>query len=202
MKFPRPWRIHLILLALFAGQALVATALHRDRDALLEAWHTGDTSERLGALHVLTNRGEPRGIDQEFVLEMLGDPDLRVREAAMGLDLAKFSLPAAQENYLSAADFGAAVRRGGTAGWGQAPVNLPPTEELAHWWRAHFLHRRKVGGYIVGSTVRPRHQEIAWFLDAMEEKPPPRQALFAHIIAIHAEKVRRMEKSAPEPTAQ
>jgi hypothetical protein len=197
MSLLSPWRAHLVLLLLLAAQSLVALTWHRDRDELVAAWRRGSGQERLAALHVLTNRGEAKGFGQDFVREMLQDPDLLVREAAMGLDLAKFSLPMAQEAYLSAADFGAAARGEGPAGLGRASAGHPPEEALSHWWRAYFLHRRKVGGYIVGSGVRPRRQEVTWFLDALEDKTLPREPIGAHIRSIQLDAVRRQTTDGP-----
>ncbi|MDP6839936.1 MAG: hypothetical protein QF724_13450, partial [Planctomycetota bacterium] len=116
-----------------------------------------------------------------------------IREAAMTLDLCKFDLPMIQEAYLGARDFAAAASgRDGLndAGLGQHPPGQPPTAELAHWWRAYFLHRRKVGGYVVGSGVRPRLREVRWFLEAREERPLPRDEIQEHILAIQAKALR------------
>ena len=165
------WKPHLVCLAVLALEVGAALLAHRSPAELERVWREGSASERLDALHVLANRGrpDPTRFDNAFIEALLREPDDRLKEAAFVIDLCKFRVPEVQNAYLAVI---------GT--------------DYPHWWRAYVIHRRKVGGFRVGGGSGLRRIELAWYLDALRELPPPLEEVDAHLRRI-ADRSRRRQ---------
>ena len=92
--------ILLLLLGLLGAEALAWQVRHRSEKELWQLYRAGEPEEKIHALHVLTNRGRPRGFSQEFVQEMLRSEQATLREFTMTYDLTRLSGRKAQLRYL------------------------------------------------------------------------------------------------------
>ena len=177
----RAWLPHLVccaLLALEIGVFVVAS----DSDAEVErALAEGTVEERLAALHIATNRGEPDAarFGEAFVRSLLAEPDERLEEAAFTLDVCKFEIPELQTRILQ-----------------------KPWEATPLWWRSYVIHRRKVGGYRVGGGSGLTHQELLWYLDALRERSLPVEEIVAHLRRLGDESRRRQDALGIEPESE
>jgi hypothetical protein len=159
---PRSWRPHVVLLGLIVLEIAAWGVLHQSDQALHESWESGTSQERLDAIHVLLNRGESSKADfgQPFAKQLLEDEDERVQELAFLNDVCKYKRPVAQNQ----------ASRGFT------------NDDFRTHWRRYIFHRRKVGGYVVGGSTRLKRDELAWYLDTLDETNPlPRQEIVDYI---------------------
>jgi hypothetical protein len=166
------WGAHLGLLALMGAQCLVAVAVHQDAEELARAAAEGTGRERVAAMHVLANRGEPDPAlyTDQRVKELMGDPDPLVVDFLYTVDICRFSRPRT-----------APV-------WQNRIVNkmerMPRDPgELADLWRRFVIYRRKVGDIRLGSLRRLEQQELEWFCDARAGRPLDVEELRAHLMA-------------------
>ena len=140
------WRPHLLMgaiaLLFLAGWGLC----HQSREELWRDFESGDSGERIWALHVLSNRGEisPDDFSVDFIRRILHDEDTRVREMAFTYDLTKIRPPGVQQSFL------------GTL-----------KDQTSLLVRAYLIQQRKVGGQRVGAGLKLKRQELEWFLEAM-----------------------------------
>lgn len=158
----RGWRPHLLLVGLVLLEAGVWGLVHRSNEELQRSWASGASQERLDAIHVLLNRGESSKSDfgQSFVKALLEDADERVQELAFLNDVCKYKRPVLQN---------------------QATRTFTAEDFRTHW-RRYVFHRRKVGGQIVGGATRLKQEELAWYLDTLDEtRPLPREAIVDYI---------------------
>ena len=165
----RPWHLHAFCALVIAAELVFAWGRHQSDAELRVQAGAGSTQERLDALHILTNRGEPDPsmFSPESVAALLRDPDDRIREFAFTNDVCKFHVPDLQNAYLRA------------------------TTDYPHWWRATLLHRRKVGGPVVGGGVTLSRVELAWYDEALRDLTPPMDAVMAHLRRISDHSRRR-----------
>ncbi|MCH2171390.1 hypothetical protein MK489_11450 [Myxococcota bacterium] len=133
---------------------------HRSEEQLLERWQAGSTQERLDALHVLANRGEPSPelFGPSFVQGLLSHPDRRLLDVAFSTDISKFHFPEIQNEWLM-----------------HSNVDTP------NWWMSYVLHHRKVGGYQVGGDSSLTRRELDWYLEAEKGIMPPIGDVIAHL---------------------
>ena len=168
------WIPHLVCLGLLLAQLGTWRALHRPDAEIEAAWRDGTTTrERLGALHVLLNRGtlDPSRFGLPFVRELLAEEDDLLKEVAFTNEVCKFLDPEYQKTtYLG---------------------EYAPGVDDSHLWRAYVIFRRKVGGGITGAGLRILRQELAWFYDAVHERPLPEAEIQAHLMARGKEIARR-----------
>jgi len=136
---------HVALLALAALQVVFFGVAHRTHSELVAASREGSEHERLAALHVLANRGEPDAarFGPAFVAELLAD-DARpiLRRFAFTNDVCKFAFPALQLEWLLA-------RLGGA-------------EVLPGHLLDFVVQCRKVGGESVGAASSMGALEARW----------------------------------------
>ncbi len=154
------WRAHVVLLGIVVLQLVGWAASHQDEEARREAYATGDTQERVWALHVLANRGE---IDSEdfsvqWMRELLKEEDLLVREMAFTYDLARIRPPGVQQAYF-----------GDHQGL-----------DRSHFVRSYLIQQRKVGGQRVGAGLKLKRQELEWLLESMAGREVPNEYLFEY----------------------
>ena len=96
------FRLHLLLLLVLLVEVALAFARHRSDEELERLWERGDPRERLAALHVLTNRGEPHPsrFGQDFVRRLLAE-EPPIFEAAFANEICKFEPPAIQNEVIT-----------------------------------------------------------------------------------------------------
>jgi len=167
------WKPHLLCLAVLGLELGLALLTHRSSEDLERAWREGSVEERLDALHILANRDhpDPKRFDAAFLEALYHEKDDRLKEAAFTIDLCKFRVPDSQREYLKG--------------------SLP---DASHWWRVFVIHARKVGGYSVGGGTALSRVELAWYLDALRDFPPPMDAVRAHLRGI-ADLARRRQEA-------
>jgi len=178
----RAWTPHIALGLVLALELLAARLQHQTHDELLAARTDGSVQEQLDALHILTNRApgaEPTSRDgSEYGIalarQVYGATDQRLREYAFSTDICKYEYPAWQEMLVE--------------------QRLPANAMNAHWWRSYVLFKRKVGGQIVGGSLRMRMQELRWFCAALRGVAPDRVEIIKHLRALHFE---MQSRSAP-----
>ena len=146
------WLPVALCVALIVLELGVWAGLHRSDEEIERAWRVGPPKERVAALNILANRGEPspRRFDEDFVHSLLREPDLLLREAAFTSQVCKFHEPVLQKTYLVSA-------------------RVDP----AHWWRSYLIHRRKTGGQALAGGAGLSHRELAWYFQALHDRPPP-----------------------------
>lgn len=162
------WRLHLVLLGIAAALLVRAVIAHvPTEDALATAFDpAAPAAERIEAAHVVACRATERSerIGDALARAFLASDDELLREAALTIDLCRHALerrgdgddrpPPLQEAYV------------------YAP--LPPEGMTPHRLRSLILHRRKVGGRMVGGIGRMSSTEADWFLRTLHgaELPP------------------------------
>lgn len=93
----------LLLLALAALLVVEAAAWrlgHRSEDDLRSALELGRPRQQVEALHILAQRGRPRGIDQRLVRDVLASDRVLLREFSMTGSLTRIAGRRAQRDYL------------------------------------------------------------------------------------------------------
>ncbi|TDJ67161.1 MAG: hypothetical protein E2O39_15215 [Planctomycetota bacterium] len=170
----KAWVPHMVCLGLLLGQLGTWLALHRSDAEIESAWRDGATTrERLDALHVLLNRGtlDPSRFGLPFVRELLAEDDDLLKEVAFTNDVCKFLDPEYQKTeYLGGSHLDA---------------------DIQHFWRSYVIFRRKVGGGVTGAGLRLLRQELAWFYDAVHERPLSIDDILLHMEARWQEIARR-----------
>ena len=151
------WRMHGLLLGLLLLQVGFWYVTRVSRSVLLERAQQGTRDERLSALHVLANRGEPQAaLFQGAALQrLLDDPDEVVRRFALTGPACKFEQPTRQLR-------------------GLLEGSAHPT---AAWWIDWVLQMRKAGAEQVGAGVPLRRREFEWYCAARRGQDPPREAV-------------------------
>ena len=168
----RAWGLPAALLVVLGVEVAAWGVLHRSPSELDEAWRSADPLERIGALHVLTNRDgcNPERFGREFVRQVFDEAeDARLREFMMTIDLCKFEPPGVQL-------FRVELR-----------MPRPPTPE---WWRSFIFLKHKVGGGRVGANTRLELRDLEWTLQSLEGRMPPPEMVYEHL--------RRLEQEAAE----
>jgi len=154
------WRPHGTLLLVLVLQAAAFGCLHRSRERLEADAAAGETSERIAALHILTNRGavDPDRFGEDFGLGLLAEEDPRMREYAFTSDVCNVVSPQVHYRYLKG-------RMDAIDG---------------HWWRSFVIHRRKIGVGVGGSSARITLQELEWYFDSLAGRPLPADELLRY----------------------
>jgi hypothetical protein len=157
------WRAHAVCAGILALEGLAALAGHRGTQSLEESARSGPAAQRIDALHVLLERGEPdpSRYGELLAADLLADGDPLAREFAFTTAVCKNTGPGKQYRYL---------RDRQEAG-----------EITPHFWRTFVLLRRKIGVVVGGSSGRLRLRELDWWLDAVAERPLPAQEVLDHI---------------------
>ncbi|MFT5050802.1 MAG: hypothetical protein ACI8QZ_002207 [Chlamydiales bacterium] len=186
----RAWFPHCALGLLLVLELVVARVQHQSTEQLDAARASGSVQEKLDALHILTNRAPGREPVARFgseygaalahevyeVYEVFETRDQRLREYAFSTDICKFEYPAWQEMLVE--------------------QRLPANAVNSHWWRSFVLYKRKVGGQIVGASLRLRMQELRWFCDALQGIAPDKAALREHMRSLDLEIRSRLKPTA------
>jgi hypothetical protein len=157
------WRAHLLCLTVLAAQVGLWTMGHRSTARLRAEATSLPVDKRISALQILLERGEPDpGLyGPELAEELLADPDPRVRELAFTTAVTKSTGTGAQLRDLNE------LRDRG-------PVD-------AAFWRAFVIMRRKIGVVVGGSSGRLKRDELAWWLDALEDRAAPPEEILEYI---------------------
>jgi len=160
----RSWVPHLICLALLAVECGVWGLGHRGEAELQAAARDGSPRERIAALHVLTNRGEPAPgrFDAAFAQALVDDPDELLREYAFTTDVCKHADPRPQYRYLK-------------------QLREQPSDP--RFWRGFVLHRRKIGVVTGGSSARLKLRELDWYFAALRGERLPGDEVLRYIEA-------------------
>ena len=95
------WLLMIGLGALLIIEVLVWQATHRADPEVQGSAASGPGEERVWALHILLNRGEPPKIDQQFIEALLASEHALVREMAMTSDVRRLGGREAQRRYLA-----------------------------------------------------------------------------------------------------
>ena len=178
----RRWIPHLVLAALLAAEWATARLLHRPLEALEAVAASGEPQERLDALHVLANRAPLPVLDE-------GRPEAAPgRSTAFGVALAK-QLYASDDERVKEYAFSTDVCRYEYPRWQEMMVEqrIPTAGPSAHWWRTYVIFKRKVGGQIVGGSMRLRMKELRWFLAALDGQGLEREEALEHMMALQEE---------------
>lgn len=148
------WIPHGVLLAILISEGAAWGLAHRSAAELEPSAAAAD--ERIEALHVLTNRGEPDRdrFAETFVQALLAEEDPLLCEYAFTSDVCNLSATL-QYQYLK--------------------ERLEAVD--AHWWRSFVIYRRKLGAGVGGSSARITPRELGWYLDALAERPLPADEL-------------------------
>lgn len=100
------WRRDLLLLvglgALAVMEVLVWQVAHRGEEELQRAVVSGSGKEKVWALHIQLNRGEPEWLERPFVEDLLASEEALVREFAMTSDVRWLGGRKPQRRYLAA----------------------------------------------------------------------------------------------------
>lgn len=158
---------HIVLAVLAAVMIAVARAGHvTTEEAFATAFdETASTDDRIWGMHLAAGRATEfdRRLGVQLVNVFLASDDEKLREAAHLIDLCRH-----------------AVRPPGAPSTAAPPLQdayaygpLPGERWTAHRLRCLVLHRRKVGGSIVGGIRRMELAEVQWFLDSLAGKPGP-----------------------------
>lgn len=128
------FKLLLVCVAIVGLEFTWARVAHREEAELEAAARSEDVFERMFALHVLANRGEPRVFSPEFTAELLAESDPRLREFAMTRNFGRGAAAALQREEV----------RLGRATW--------PMEFYLRFRKMHLLEKH-VRGYFDG--VKP-----------------------------------------------
>jgi len=109
------WRVDLLLLvclvAVLGIEVLAWQVAHRDDEELQRAVVSGSSREKVWALHIQLNRGEPQRLGHSFVEDLLSSNEALVRELAMTNDVRRLGGRSIQRRYLTeSADSGETLR--------------------------------------------------------------------------------------------
>jgi len=172
----KSWLVHIVLAGIMAAQFGLWLAQHRSDEEINAAWAGGTTDERIEALFIQANRGEPNPalFDESFVEAMLlNETDERLKEFVFTNDIAKFAPPPTLQ--------GDYIFRGLGGG-------LP-----AHRLRSWLILFRRVG------SLRLHRVEVGWFLDAMAGRPLSKEDVSAHMEQRMSEITKRRELKEESP---
>jgi len=154
----KPWRLHIALAVLMLAQVATWAALHKTDDVVARNWAGGTSDERVEALFLQANRGEPNPklFDREFVGSILEhETDDRIREFVFANDLCKFDTEATRGEY---------IYRG-----------FGPGGSRNHHLLCWLIHYRRVG------SLRLELNETGWFLDLLAGRPIDWTAVNEHM---------------------
>ena len=157
------WGAHILCLGVLAAQVGLWAVGHRSTHRLEAAAESGSVEQRMAALQILLERGEPdpERYGASLAAELLADPDPLLRELAFTTAVTKYSGPEPQYRDLNE------LRERGQVD--------------AAFWRAFVVLRRKIGVVVGGSSGRLKRVELEWWLDALEDRAPPPEELLGHI---------------------
>jgi hypothetical protein len=154
---------HLLLALAAGGQVILYRAGHQTDEQLLERLENGDPRERVGALHILTNRGpapqRARKWDRESVVALMNDRDPLMVDFSYTVDVCRMVQPVWQERRVTAR-----LERNETK-------TSAKGETFEQWLRHFLLFRRKVAGRHMGAMLRLKNDELRWLLDGIAERP-------------------------------
>ena len=91
-----------LLVVALLGECIWGVFAHRDVDELQETLESGSSRERVEALFVLTNRGEPQIPDAGSVRQLLASDDTLLTEWMMTTNFARFGIPRPLSAYINA----------------------------------------------------------------------------------------------------
>ena len=95
-----------VLIGALLVQAVALRIAHRDRETLWRDARGGSAAARIDALHILSHRDQPEGIDAALVAELLAAPEPTVREFALTRRFRRFGARSAQKRHLDEAVLG------------------------------------------------------------------------------------------------
>jgi hypothetical protein len=87
--------------ALVVIEVLAWQVAHRDDEELQRAVASGSAEEKVWALHIQLNRGEPQRLEHLFVENLLASNEALVRELAMTSDVRRLGRRSVQRRYLA-----------------------------------------------------------------------------------------------------
>ena len=93
------YRWHALLLAILAGECLMAVILHRSDAELRTLLDEGAGQQQVQALCVLTNRGVPHAMDRATLRKLVFSENELVQEWTMTTNFVRLVPPGALERY-------------------------------------------------------------------------------------------------------